>query len=518
MASTLAKSLSRLNRTQLIDLALHWLEHPSTCAPYLLSNRTISESDEEDYLFPPAQSVRELRSIYKNLRLEETTHTKTYIVDRIISGDWRRGLSLYQHATVDFAYLSTHDTALRWTALRLVPLERDSSLPNDSAQPPSKKRKISPHTQPLYPTVSPTTFAQTLRAQISPLVKAHYQLTTLPSPYDLPLLRLHLTPNNAFTPHQSNIPRSAHNATDGGRTIYIALPPSSPHIYIAASGPTAVATAASQSQAQAKLDITNLKRLIIEAIPKALSRRHERWALESTKLTVRSLKSICALRGGGERPGTAGGALSAFFVGEAPCNGDEERDAQDEGSRKKKKKTAQYGPEPSPLDVLGRTTSHPSTDPDTQDPAEEESSEAENPLFFPETTTTTITSTLSTETAHIRLLTARFGPPSNPSRAKLDRLTAKISDVLCPPSSSSHDDSDNIDSLSGRTRASAEAAPLMISFGGADVVLGLRMLAELSLRRKQGGGEKEETVGLDLGRMPGWMAGGEGRSFVSTLR
>ena len=120
MAPVLVKSLSRLSRSSLIDLALKWLQQNSQCQPYLASNRTINESEEEDYLFTPAEDVRELRKIYDSLRQDDRT-SKGRVVDRIVDGDWRRGLSLHQLAMVDLAYLEQHDTALRWSAFRLVP-------------------------------------------------------------------------------------------------------------------------------------------------------------------------------------------------------------------------------------------------------------------------------------------------------------------------------------------------------------------------------------------------------------
>ena len=494
MSSALVKTLSRLSRSQLIDLALHWIDNPSTCAPYLASNRTAAEGDEEDYLFPPARSVRELRAIYKNLLLDEDSKgasSKTYVIDRIIDGDWRRGLSLYQHATIDFAHLSAHDTALRWQALRLVPLEHNTASVSTTSddQPPSKKRKTSHSStvQPLYPTVSPSTFLQTLRAQITPLIKAHYQLTTLSAPYNLPILRLYLTPNKPFNPHRSNIPRSARHAVDGGRCIYIALPQSSAHIYISVSGASpAPSTAAGAKAAQdRKVDITNMKRLIIEAIPKALSRRHERWALESTKLNTRSLRTICALRGGLQRPGTVGGAFAGFFSNASDASQDKDGNLKLES-----------GPEPSPVDILARLPGAAAGD--DIDSTEDEESQEENPMFFPEATTTSKPSRSSTK-ANAKLA-CRFGPgthfePDQTHRAKLDRLTARVIDVF--------------HRAGEQERATVDCAPVTINFAGGDIVAGLRMLAALGFS-KTNEGEKA----LDLDAMPGWMAGEEARSSV----
>ncbi|KIX05288.1 uncharacterized protein Z518_06160 [Rhinocladiella mackenziei CBS 650.93] len=319
MAPVLVKSLNRLSREAVIDLALKWLQPNRTSTPYLLSNRRLFEADEEDYLHTPAKSIEALRTIYHQLKEESTHISKRDVIDRIVDGDWRRGLSLQQHAMTDFAYLEQNDTALRWSALRLVPLEaEEQKLPgDDESQPPTKRRKLSNHENNLkYPQVSAQAFVSALKEEISPLVKADYHLHRMPPPYKLDIIRLYITPHAAFGPTRSTIPRRAKYATDAGRVMYIALPDSCPNVYISLSGSSGSSGRAkgardSKGRAMAKVDIAAMKKIVLEAIPKALSRPQERWALESTKLTARSLRSICELRGN-QRPGTGGGAYSAF--------------------------------------------------------------------------------------------------------------------------------------------------------------------------------------------------------------
>ncbi|ETN43607.1 uncharacterized protein HMPREF1541_02766 [Cyphellophora europaea CBS 101466] len=479
MTSTLVKSLSRLSRPTLIDLALHWLDKHASCAPYLASNRTIAESDEEDYLFPPAHSIGELRSIWKTLKVDEDAGSKQHVIDRIVDGDWRRGLTLYQHATIDFAYLTANDTALRWTALRLTPLESSSSLTagasGEASEPPvAKKRKTSHGTAPQvsYPTISPSTFLQTLKASLSPLLKATYHLTTLSiSPNQrLPVLRLYLSPNTAFAPRSSNIPRSARHATDTGRVMYIALPQSCPYVYVSLAGASASAAsstargsagAASNAKTQAqqtKMDVTTMKRLVIEAIPKALSRAHERWALEGTKLTCRGLSALGALRSGG-RPGTAGGAYAVLHA---------------EGAGKE-------AAEPSPVDVAAR--SYPSPPPEGDGEADGEEA---NAMFFPDKASGATEDSERASRKRKAEVDVRFGPQDQVKRARLDRVTARIADVCRPR---------------GEGRGVVDAAPVSVTFCGADVHGGLRALAELGV--------------LDLQCMPGWVAGEEGQSVIS---
>lgn len=308
-------SLNRLNRSSLIDLALQWLRQGSECQPYLANNRTLNETEEEDYLFTPAEKVEDLEDLYNKLKDEEEEMSKALIVDRIVDGDWRRGLSLNQLAMVDFAYLEQNDTALRWTALKLTPLQDDETGFQTREQPAKKRRKL--NAEQTYPQLSPTAFVAALKTEISPLVKAHYHLHRLPPPYNLSILRIYISPGTAFGPRKSSIPRNHRKALDAGRVLYIALPGSCPYVYISLSGSSNAVRCSNgpkdtQARTKTKIDMANIKRIILEAIPKAMSRPQERWALESTKLTTRSLKSICELRGN-EKPGSAGGAYSKFI-------------------------------------------------------------------------------------------------------------------------------------------------------------------------------------------------------------
>jgi len=142
MAPILAKSLNRLSKETILELALAWLEENRTCAPYLRNNRTGFEADEEDYLHTPAESIEELRQLYDNLRKDVAKLAKRDIIDRIVDGDWRRGLSLHQHAMIDFAALEQNYTALRWSALRVVQLEVEGQkgLDDDDSHHPKKRR------------------------------------------------------------------------------------------------------------------------------------------------------------------------------------------------------------------------------------------------------------------------------------------------------------------------------------------------------------------------------------------
>ncbi|KIW39877.1 uncharacterized protein PV06_08449 [Exophiala oligosperma] len=327
MAPVLATTLNRLSRDSLLDLAVRWLDQDRAATPYLCSNRRLFEADEEDYLYAPAATVAELRRIYKELQKDSSLASKRNVIDRVIDGDWRRGFTLHQHAMVDFAYLEQNDTALRWSALRLVPLEaaEESSSEDSDTQPPSKRRKHNyDDAETKYPQISAQTFLSTLKEEISPVVKAHYHLHKIPSPHNLHIIRLYFLPNSTFGGHRTSIPRRPKHATDTARVMYIALPDSCPYVYVSLSGATGSKSQSkgiknSKARAMAKMDMAALKKIVLEAIPKALSRPHQRWALESTKLNARSLRALAELKGN-HKPGSGGGAYSKFAEDERAPN------------------------------------------------------------------------------------------------------------------------------------------------------------------------------------------------------
>lgn len=228
-ATSLVRSLIRLTIPSLIDLALQWLqdENQASCAPYLANNRNLEEEVDEDYLWSPAESIEELRLIYNRLRFE-TTVNRRYVVDRMLDGDWRRGLSLFQVATIDFQFLSDSDKALRWTALKMVP---QNSEEDSEDEPLKKKRKTGPAP---YSTVSPKTFLQNLQHEISPIVKAHYHLRRVQTLQNLSVIRVCVADSPYAIPQSSA--QSSLLFTDPTRVIFIAVPDSCPYIYVSVSG------------------------------------------------------------------------------------------------------------------------------------------------------------------------------------------------------------------------------------------------------------------------------------------
>ena len=260
---------------------------------------------DEDYQWLPAETIEGLRLIYNRLRYEAIKN-KRYIVDRILDGDWRRGLSLYQVATIDFQCLSENEKAFRWTALKLVPQSEDE---DGELEPVKKRRKIDPAP---CPTVSPSTFLRNLQHEVSPLVKAHYQLQQLHTPQNLSIIRICVADSPYLNPQSSVQPSLLF--TDPNRVIFIAMPDSCPYIYVSVSGAAKEASAAKKKSFSARMDTTSLKRTVLEEIPKALGKSQYRYSLESTSLTARSLTTLLALRGNSGK-NAANGIYTIFANG-----------------------------------------------------------------------------------------------------------------------------------------------------------------------------------------------------------
>src|SRR5512140_1641791 len=92
-----SKILGRLSRASLLSVALDWLDENNQifAAPYLRDDDDDEDDDEDDFN-PPARSIEELQEVYTELQVRKGP--KREVLDRIIEGDWRHGLSLYQLA------------------------------------------------------------------------------------------------------------------------------------------------------------------------------------------------------------------------------------------------------------------------------------------------------------------------------------------------------------------------------------------------------------------------------------
>lgn len=273
--------LNKLSRQALIALAQEWLKasNQAACAPYLGRNR---EVDDQNY--DGANSLEELQEIYRELG--QRKGGKKEVVERIVEGDWRHGISLRQLAMADIQYLLDHPTSHRWTALRLVPVSTLSAGSNKDTQ----------ESKEMLPRLHAPTVMKNLQTEITPLVKAHYHLTRMSS---LPITLLRVAMFDSPYNTQSSMTRLySSKAPDGASTIFIAFPDDTPCVYV-----SLIPSAAIDKSSDSK----SLRKFLIDALPKALSRPNERYELKPTALSARSLAALVTMRGPGRGNGAAGG-------------------------------------------------------------------------------------------------------------------------------------------------------------------------------------------------------------------
>ncbi|KAG6120762.1 hypothetical protein E4U13_005978 [Claviceps humidiphila] len=302
--TAVVKSISRLSREALILLALDWLDSQSIAftAPYLAPPRAEDEGDnavaaapdDATDLYPPCQSLEQLRELYTDL--QEQRGSRRDVVSRILEGDWRHGLTLYQLAMIDFTYLDEHPTSQKWTAYKIQPLILpDKNAQDDVIRVDEKSLNL--------PRFHPSTFLQSLQEQVLPDIKAHYHFSR-PKKFPLLLLRIFAIES----PYNTDLALSGLNAGgnttnfSSSRTIYLAFPNGSPALYITraqATGPI--------SHGESK----SLHTLIANGVPQALSRPRERYTLKPTSLVSRNLEAILDKRGSG-RSNAAGGGWSIY--------------------------------------------------------------------------------------------------------------------------------------------------------------------------------------------------------------
>ncbi|TGO57913.1 hypothetical protein BOTNAR_0191g00090 [Botryotinia narcissicola] len=287
------KFLSRLSRPSLLTLALDWLDerNQNNTAPYLLEAED-SASDYAQDLYPPHATLDSLSKLYTSFTTQKGS--KRDVLDRILEGDWRHGITLYQLAMADMQYLYDHPTSQKWTALKIVSLS--SSSPDHEA--PKEERKDT-----AIPRFHPSTFLQNLQKEVLPDVKAHYNLdrhATLP----LLLLRIYILDS----PYNTSLALSSGSnkpsmAFDSSKTFYIAFPDASPYVYVSLTSAAGSANGAT--------DAKSLRKLTLDGIPKAFSRPGERYKLEGTGFSTKNLEALCERRGGG-RHNAAGGAWEVY--------------------------------------------------------------------------------------------------------------------------------------------------------------------------------------------------------------
>ncbi|CAI7629566.1 unnamed protein product [Penicillium pancosmium] len=441
---SLSKTLGKLSRPALLDLAISWLEdrNVESFPPYLQPSDTNNHDNEETLPYPAAETLAEVREAYINLR--DRKGGKQEIIERILEGDWRHGFTLRQLAMADLRYMDDRPASLRWTAMELVRLNDDATSKSKSAR--DTIAIASEDWSASIPRIQAASFVKSLHAEIAPLVKAHYHLSrssTLP----LTFLRIFIIDSPYQTPrHQPEI------FTDATRIIYIAFPDSCPYFYTS-SITTSNASDSSSGSGSLATDPRTLQRLVREAIPKALSRPHQRFTLKPTALAAKNLQTLLTLRGPG-RSTSSNGAFSIFA------------DAALEGS---------------PLDPRPSNTVLAEEHMRGPRPANKKRSSGSGTAAMTD-------GALSPDSKKRRLaVESRFGTVGcSMTPAPLDRLDIRLLD---PPGVEEDADAD-----ADADRNAANLAPAVsLTFTGSDVIGGIRKLAELGV--------------VDPELMPSWMTG-----------
>ncbi|KAL1849044.1 chromosome loss-related protein [Paecilomyces lecythidis] len=462
---SLLKTLGKISRQSLLDLAFEWLDEKNVQSfpPFLERDQLERGDDEELNPYPAAVTVEDVRETYRELQSRKGG--KREVIDRILEGDWRHGITLRQLAMADLRYVEDHPAGShRWTALKLAPIRGSKSSSPDSGGDSSSDIAA------CIPRFHPSTFLQNLQREISPLVKAHYHIARSKS-LPLTFLRIFITDSPYQYPRQP-----PEIFTDASRVVYVAFPDSSPFLYTSIAAPPGTKTAPAAAHPLAT-DTRTLQHILREAIPKALSRPHERYTLEPTSLTAKSLHALLALRGPG-RTNSANGAFSIFAdavlegspLNPRASNTVAPEEYQNEGSSEKENEERNGSEEPS------------STDTKTQQQTQTKKSNLRS-----------TDSEQDPEGSKRRKLAvhSRFGTAGTPaSAAALDRLDIRLLD---PPVGE--------DEVPDETVDSTDAPTMTLTFHGSDVVSGLRRLAELGV--------------ADPERMPSWMTGEEAVSVAA---
>jgi central kinetochore subunit Mis15/CHL4 len=292
----IVKSLNRLSRESLISLALDWLDDESlpNAVPYI-ERRDEEDDEENDDLYPPCQSVGDLQQLYVDMQQQKGS--KRDVVSRIVEGDWRIGLTLYQLAMADMAYFEQNPTSQKWSAYSILPLKQPSQNAGEEQVLKVDQENLT------IPRFHPSTFLQNLQTHVLPDVKAHYHFHR---PKDIPVLLLRIFVIDS--PYNTDFALSGRDATgtatnfDSSRTVYIAFPDGSPSLYITKSQAIGLVGSGESK---------SLQSLIVDGVPKALSRPRERYTLKSGNLSSKNLEVLLE-KNGSERTNAAGGGWSIY--------------------------------------------------------------------------------------------------------------------------------------------------------------------------------------------------------------
>jgi central kinetochore subunit Mis15/CHL4 len=279
------RTFTKLSRPSLVSLAQQWLSKKNRdfCKPFLLSDRKNAEDEDDEELYEPAQSYEELLETYRELAARKGGRRE--VLDRILEGDWRTGISMYQLATAEIQYLLDHPNALRWTAKRLTKIANARSAVTDM-----EVTNDSDH----LPRFQAQTFMANLARELTPLMKAHYLITRIKtSPMTILRVYIHDSPYST----EASLAVDA-NSADSAKAVFFVWPNGSPFVY------SSLATLTGQVVGD---DGRHLRDIVQQAIPKAFSRPSARYQLTNTNFTTKSLDALLTYRGPGKSNAATGG-------------------------------------------------------------------------------------------------------------------------------------------------------------------------------------------------------------------
>jgi central kinetochore subunit Mis15/CHL4 len=278
---SIRKTLSRLSRASLLELATEWCfpENLSTCGPHLNDDY---ENDVTDGDFPAANTIDEVTELYRDELPAKKSVAKGEVLDRILHSNWKHGMSLQQMAMAECRIIVDHPKSTMWTVFQLSRYcdpEFHSKSDKDDGQ---------------LPRVHAPSLVLALHQHISALTRAHYHITR-PESLPITLVRIALFD----TPYAHSGLSLSSDLILSGKSILLAFPDGAPFVYV------------SLSTAQATKDVDAesrwLQSFVIKAVPTAMSRPLERYELKPTQLTARSLVTLLAMRGSTVQTGVGGG-------------------------------------------------------------------------------------------------------------------------------------------------------------------------------------------------------------------
>jgi central kinetochore subunit Mis15/CHL4 len=478
------KTLSSLSRPALLKLATKWCapEHIRACGPYINDDYD-RQVDDGESPWTAATSVDELVELYDYERKGRKGGSKREVLDRILEGDWRHGVSLCQLAMAETAaLLDGRGASRKWSALMLA--KRTTSVAGS-------KRNLEGKTLPMstaVPNFHAQTFILSLHKQISALAKAHYHITRSEGQKDreggstggMTVIRIALFD----TPYAT---LSSHLGTP--KVLFLAFPDGAPFIYVTlpASGGAPMKSKATAGAGSSLMDDSeegrSLHAFVLRAIPLALSKPHARYELKTTTLTARSLDALINMRGSGK--GNAANGGWSIYADDRTVT-----DALSLAETEIRKKEVMQAAEKAAHMLKSRSTDE-NHDKENTEPQQTEQANVGKKRQFEHADPTGHLPTKKAKRLK-SLAAARFGVSGHVEDGKpLARIDVLIRDGFDAKKQLAGNEDSEVGSKGGLS--------VTMSFDGAHVFAGVRGLVEAGV--------------IDGNRVPGWMTGESGTSF-----